>query len=736
MSISDFILKKKSMKPIRKRENICLQKPVVNLLAGSFSQEERQTLAELLDDRIGSDNKVHYCRLEPVPCKKDGEERFRPLWAEGLCLPQGYGLKQRRQLQEEARSLRDRLRNMAADYVNDIFNEVSTATYGHKARIRLNVLVNPEDIQAALLPELLPILKEEFGVYFPNGVHVDAYVFLDQKGYRREDSGDEKKAFSYLTLTEIEGMAREKIIQMPFMMSNYTSENCLEPFCGEERMVTAGLMMLVKDGASAEGKLKDGDTADSYDDYTFAQDCGQENGMWYSLGHFKLEVARDLIDCVVYRSLMLRMEQAAQSPEEGVKLSQMQLTEDQIDQLCADVLPISSFPPHIFYSMVKNGNVNVASMVNNTRRTVIQEVFGENLNLFYKLNCTRRYQERLEELMEVRVKKLQNAFTAMYEEEGYTLADMNVATNFILGHLEAVENECVRLKDAEQRELNRWLEERAEIANLKDVVKDTGEPRAFYQLAVQYLEKRVRGLHTEVKSEIARRYIETVQKTAQRYHGLARSVEEAERELSENIGRMIEEMTEDRLDIKCGNCVEYYTETVRKVIEEDGNFPAFIREINSRICSGELEDEQLFDEMIDYCDRRILTDSRFETDFEVEMLARLKNYKQFMTDESIYDYAFGTIMDNQKFYASYESFGTLNREVCFLVNPDNEFVSCTNKRMQNLKASRQLKVFFEKYFQDMDVLFMEGCFGIESLYNYGVYQNIWNKLESTEGAEG
>lgn len=728
MGISEFILKKKARKPIRHRENIRLQKPVVNLFAGSFQKEEYDALMNLLGGRIGSSNKVHYCQLSERTSDSDEKKHFKILWAEGLDIAGEYNLDMRRKIQEDGKQKIENLRNMAADYVNDIFNEVSTTVYSQKARIRLNVLVKPDDIQASLLSVFLPVLKEEFLVYFPNGVHVDAYVFLDQKGYKKGEKGDERKAFSYLSLSEIDSMVREKVIQMPFMLSNYTSDDCLDVDCGEERMTAAGLMMLVKDGISANGQ----EQVDHYDDSIFAEDCGQGEGFWYSVGHFRLEVARNLIDHIVYRTIMQQIQKVEDNREDGVKLSQMQLSEDQIDQNCAEVMGLSSFPPEIFYSMVKNRGVNVAAMVNDARGVVIQDVYGGNLELFYKLNCTRWYQERIADAMVVQTRKIQTVLTAMYEDEGYSLADMNMATNDILHHLEAIEKRCAQLKEAEHKSLDYWLEEKSGIANLTDVVRETGEPRAFYQLASQYLEKRAKGLHVEIKSEMVKQYIEAVKTTARQYQRLAGSVEEAERELFEDI-RLMEE---DELPIKYGNCEDYYSGLVRKLTEEDNRFHNFIRKLNSRICSGEVEGEQLFDAIVRYCDESILTDKRFKNDFAMEMLGRLKNFKKFNTEESIYDFAFETIMDNQKFYASYDTFANVNREVCFMVNPGNQFVTGANKRMQKLKASRQLKVFFEEYFNDMDVLFMEGRFDIKTLYNYSVYENTWKKLANTEENNG
>lgn len=195
-------------------------------------------------------------------------------------------------------------------------------------------------------------------------------------------------------------------------------------------------------------------------------------------------------------------------------------------------------------------------------------------------------------------------------------------------------------------------------------------------------------------------------------------------------------MMEDELKIKTGNCVAYYSDIVKKILEEDDKFSSFVRNVNSKICAGELEGEDLFEQMITYCDENVLNDSRFEKDFSVEMLKRLKNFEKFNTEEAIYDFAFETIMNNQKFYVSYDSFSNVNKEVCFLVNPNNKFVSGTNKRMQTLKTNKQLKVFFEEHFNDMDVLFMEGCFELETMYNFQVYKNVCERMKRSGGNDG
>lgn len=731
MGISEFILKKKAMKPIKQRQKIRLKKPIVNLFIGDFKAKEHEALISLLDDRVGLGCRINYVRISFT--NSGGEnERIMSLPIEGVAVPGAYEPKERENFQQEVSQKMDKLRNLAADYVNDIFNEVSTVSYPEKARIRLNVFVKPETMEAASLPYILPVLKEEFAVYFPNGVHVDAYVIMDQRGYKREERGDERKIFTYLSLNEIESLAVDKMIQMPIAMSNYVSGDYLDLECDEERMITSGLMMIIKDGMAASSSLVGEDKIDEYTDYSFIEDCKNNSGHWYSLGHFKLDVAEDLVDYIAYRALMVQMQKTTENLSAKTKLSQMELTEDQIDQFCGNLIPMSSFPSQIFYSMVKNSNANVASMVNNPRRAVIHSIYGDNLDLLYKLNCTNQYQRILEEQMVIRSKKIQKILTAMYEEEGYTLADMNAATNYILQHLEAIQEQCEIKKEAQHHSMDEWLEEVAGIANLRDIVKDTGEPKAFYQLASQYLDHKVLNLHIEIKLSVVQAYIETVMMIAKQYSALAVSVEGAIGELSEDINLMLE----DELKIRSGNIEEFYSDLVTKVLEEDGKFASFVRKVNSKVCAGELEGEELFEQMITYCDDNILTDERFEKDFAVEMLKRLKNFEKFNNEEAIYDFAFETIMDNKKFYANYDTFSKVNSEVCFLVNPNNKFVTGTNKRMQTLKTNRQLKVFFEEHFNDMDVLFMEGCFELESMYNFKVYKNVYEKMKTSGGNNG
>jgi hypothetical protein len=721
MGISEFISKKKAMQPLHKRENISLQKPVVNLFAGDFETEEQNALIGLLNDRIGSSNKVLYGKMEFWESRSKEQEPVRLIRFPGVAAPQSYDLKNRENLQKEVQDHINDIRNMTTDYVNDIFNEVSTASYAHKARIRLNILVKPECMDAAALPLVLPVLKDEFSVYFPNGVLIDVYAMLDQKGYRREEGGDARKAFTYLTLKEMEQLQGQSVVQMPFCLSNYTTEDCLNPDCIKERMITAGLMMLVKDGASAQGAMQ----ADTYDDAGFIEDCKRDTGKWYSLGHFKLEVATDLIDYIVYHAVMVQMQKVTENLSIKKKLSQMEVNEEQIDQMCGELLPITNFPPQFFYSMVKNSSVNVAGMVNRSRGSVINDVYGNNLELFFRLNCAQGYQDEMERTLSVRIKKISNMLSSMYEEEGYTLADMNAATNELLEHLKAMLNQCNQLRDAVRKEMDSWLEDRSGIANLREVIRDTGEPKAFYQLASEYLDKRVRDLKEKMKSDVLTELIGAVKQTAGQYLALAESLSDAVNEIDQNI----QLMEEEELKIKSGNCRAYYTGLTEKILNKNEDFSRFVRSVNGKICSGELEGDGLFNEIINYCDEKILSDDWFEEDFAVEMLKRLKNFEKFNTEESIYDFAFETIMNNQTFYANYVSFESINREVCFLVNPGNRFVTGTNQRMQKLKASRQMKVFFEEHFYDMDILFMEGCFDLESLYNYQVYENIYNRMK-------
>lgn len=721
MGISDFIAKKKALKPIRKREYIELRKPVINLFIGQFTDSEKKTLKDLLTGRIGENNKVNYLNVAygNSASHPDGSHECTLTFSD-VEKPEEHGtLKQWEELNQGIKDSR-LLEQTVRDYVNNIFNEVSTVPYIQKASIRLNLLIQMDSVETAILETLAESLKTELLVFFNNGVSVDAYCFLDQKGYRADEGGENRKAYDYLALQTVNAMVEKKLVKMAYCLSNYTSQECLQPDSMEERIRTAALTMLLKDGGSALSKFQ----VDTYDDDSFVTDCSGSNGNFYSLGHFKLEAAVNLIDYIVYDTVFERMSRGRESHPE-LQLERMELTEEQMNVFCQELLPITSFPPSVFFSMVKNSGEKASMIIHSTRAEVIESVYGQNLNLFYKFNCERNYETGIKEAMIKKEERITNILKTMYTEENYSLSDMNTMMNGILEHLTALKADCLSAQEAELRDMQIWLGERNAMADLRSVVKETKEPMAFYQIAMEYLDKMVRGLHLRVKLLVLDAYVQMIQRTARQYHSLSDKMAEAVEELKGDIDTMMV----DGIGITTSNVPDYYGALTENILSSDNQFEIFEKELNHEICSGDIDENYLFGQIIQYCDEKILSKKDFEKDFSVEMLKRLRNFEHYNSEESIYEYAFETIMENKVFYADVVTFDNLHETICFMVNPDNRFVTSTNSKMQQLKDNRQLKIFFEEHYDDMDVLYMEGHFGLESLYNYQIYENVYGQLK-------
>ena len=152
--------------------------------------------------------------------------------------------------------------------------------------------------------------------------------------------------------------------------------------------------------------------------------------------------------------------------------------------------------------------------------------------------------------------------------------------------------------------------------------------------------------------------------------------------------------------------------------------------INNQICNRELLGEDIYQKLIAFCDAEIIPDMRYSDDIAIEMLRRLKNYENFSTEEAIYNLAFDTIMKKRKYYANHTEFGRPYEAVCLLVNPENDFVNSTNDQMNKLQRNQQLQWFFEEHYNGMDILFLEGCFRVNDIYQYDLYKRVNETYEA------
>lgn len=709
-----------------KAQYIRLSKPVLNIFVGDFKTEELKTLTDLMENRVGTVKSIQYALL----CfgkkqNKPENERIKVFRFEKAATPKEFSLEARLEFQESVEKNCDFEERFSA-YIEEISDAVSTEQYSYRGQIRVNLLIRAEEFEAAALKYWLPVMQNLLSDYFPNMVRTDAYVFLDQRAQGGK-YGNQKRAFTYLTLEEIDQMAKAGAIQMPFCLSNQTSQNCLELYSMQDRIRTAGLMMLVKDGITSERG------ENSYSDEEFASDCsGYGDESWYSLGHFHMDVEEELIKLIVCRELLRQLLSGNDDLHLDDYLRRLELMEVQIQDECREMIAIPQTVDRIFYSMVKNTGVNAAGMVSNSRKNIIDAVYGANLDLFFQLNCGMLWKERMEEQMQTRKQKITSTFEA-FQQEGTSLADMNRIMGWMLECLNDVLKKKEQEEEAKRSELEVWCTERAGIANLRDRSKETGEPVAFYRLGQQYLAKKASSLHATMMRCALERYIEIIEQIRKPYQASYRMLETAERDLTGAIFRL-EREEKDKREILVENCQIFYGALTQKLVKNRAEIQAFLRSLEESMKGSSFNENNIFMRLIEFCGTNIMFLPEFEKNFEREMLQRLMGSERFDNKESIYELVITTIMENQKFYALVDTYQTPACEICFLVNSDNEFVKSTSEYMQRLRTNQQMKLFKEEHFDDMDVLFMEGRFDIKNLHLFTRYQQIFEKQNNMKGA--
>lgn len=727
MGISNFIRDKKKNGQMKRKENIELLRPVVNIFMGNFQNDEKEHLIQFLTERIGTSNKVNYCQISLGPGEEINDGQVHIIHITDVEEACEYTLEKWNLLHKQIEKSKQ-LPTIIKNFVNYIFNEVSTTAYASKGRIRLNFILQADWTGTAITSKLIQTMKDEFKEYFTNGVHLDVYCLLDQLGYTSEKYGEERKAFNYLCLDALDKAVEDQLVDMVYILANYTSIDCLEPDSIDEIMRTAGLAMLVKDGVSAKGNGYDRDT---YADVSFKEEAAAYKGNFNSLGNLKLAVDHDTIEYIVYKTVFDDLYQSVEN-EDSIKnvITQMDIEKEQLELQCGSIMGTSVFPERLFCSMVKAQNINVASFLNDNAESLLNAVYGKSLDYFWKINADVNM-EKQRDLIELKVKKINTTLRDAYISSQCSLAEVYIIITSVEKAFNQYTKEYYSKYMDTVQELKNWLSNRVEIHNLQAVVKETGEPRAVYILADQYLNKL---MHVEeaqnMHSVVSECYIQ-IQESVKYYRSQSDTIKKA----AEELDQIIKELESEDEKLLRGNMRNYYTRVTKQIMDSSTTYANFKRNLNTKICTKEVVGDSIYDDIINYCDSNILNNEEFDNDLSVEMIRRLKNYDRYTTDEAVYDLAFETIMNQRKYYASHTEFGSVFDAVCFLVNPNNTFVNSTNKRMKSLLAQQQLKLFFEDHFNGIDILFMEGCFAKDSIYKYKLYKTAYESLIQSKPEE-
>lgn len=724
MKITDCIQKQKENRLKRKRENIELLKPIVNIFLGSFSNDKADALIKLLDSRIGDSDKVNYSMLD---FGAGGESltiaKVRTLAVSDLKGVAEYNLNGRRALLEKVNSSQE-LEKVIGDYASEIFNKVARFTYQLKGIIRINILLKAENTQAVALERLIALLKQKFGVLYTEGVYIDVYCLLDQREYSQNQNSDERKSFTYLTLCELNRLAEDDgKINMAFCLSNYDSMDRLMTDSNvTKRILTSmGLMAIVKDGICANSNT----VGESYDDTSFKSNSRQYKGNLFSLGYMHLEKIPDAIDYVAYRSVLGRYRESERKINLEAILERMELNEVALNSFSSSVIGRPVANPDILLSMVKDTEVSVSELNYKTRGDILKDVFGNNLILFFEMNNKAGYEKRLEAELGKKLQAMKLVLDNLYRNDHYTVYEISALLKDLAAFLEDYISKNLDKSSVPSGRLDEWTNGKEKIVGKIDTVRETKEPVVFYRMAQDYLHIKLEELQYEVYSKLLDYLKDKIENWSGYYENLVTMLDSAIDELDDGLI----EILEGELELQGGNCRDYYSNRVNYILDKNRNgYKDFIQKLNEDICAGLYKEDAYFNRMIAYCNDNILTDECFDDDFSVEMLKRLKDYKQIHTDEDVYNMAYNTILDNQTYFINFIATGAINNEICFFVNTKSRFVDNKNSRIQDLRARNKIKIFYEDHFDGVDILFIEGCFGVDKIHGYTAMEQAFERL--------
>lgn len=709
-----------------------MKRPVVNVLLGDFSKEERAELAYYPGRYANAKKCIFWCGIA-------GQEETDVV----LELPAGaktYGFAERARLQEYVKTSGE-LRETLQHFADSVFNQAAAGSmvFQNTGSIRMNFLVKADEAAAGMLAPLLSCFDEVFEPYYNGHRQKDIYLFMDQRAYLTQ--AEERKASNYLTLVETNDLMRSEKgrtkPQLVYFLSNFDSRGMIRPDFEKERARAFGMMMLLKDS------MPDGGGHSVYSDEEFgdaaagmARQSQTEPGMFASLGYLSLESNELLARLSAYRTVFESMRKVRTELPYEEYLEELNL--DGLNDILRKSAARIRLSEMDWRSIPRSASVSESGLIGMPNEDCIEQLYGGNLELYLELNGSGGSTQS--EIAERWVKDLEKRIGELGRRERLNPLEIMELLKRVAALLSGKKEDCRQRVKGSRDDFHKWGAARCGNMN-KEKLPVTRESRTLYTQAQAFLNKRQSVYNDERKVELCEKLEQCLHIFLRRFAEYGELVAGACAELSQKICSIAGETPRDK-ELQVVNSEGYYSGVTEGILAGSRGYREMCEEIRNMVFGGEVRRstaEEIYRKVYRFCDQEITGSIGFRREFMAEIFVRLKGYRLSATRElrsadDIADYVLRKI-DSECKYHMFKSIydpPRTHEEMCFLLDADSEFARANRDATDAVAVeqirSKKLKLFCESGCERLEVLFLAGNIRLDELYQYESYRQAYEKL--------
>lgn len=725
------------------RTDLKLKRPVINCFLGRFEQGYPQVYTEYLTGKLGESAPVSHMVLEFGQIRKNYfPDCVKHIMVSGISCPKEY-TPDARETFKKTFAGSDSWKEVLHDYVSKVMNQVMVHDFLYRQQIKLCVFLEAESMEAAVFESVLEECLEQLSRHFTAKVAIDIYCLLDQKFYDAANYDAERSIFKYLLIQEIEKWVRGRdSYVMPYILSNYTSQYRFA--VGEEQwMEAAARNLILKESQSAValGSLAAGTKPVlEYTDADYTRRCHIE-GTFYSIGVGSMEIEEDTRRKIIYRTILRELVKGnSEERDNKAALDFLGISYSALQKKVEELLSGRMVSAEDLYYVAVDRSVEAAQIISGSRNRhmdVLGQLYGTNLDFFFKWNIEKGIPEEISEYCRQIAAKWRTDLQSFVISQNYTLSDIRVlmekALEFCKGKSRFEKEHADKEADFDRWKMTSMSDDEDE--RYDDIVRETGLPGVFYRLGSAYLERKISIMEAEIKCKLMEGIFSAVEQENERYFNLIREVDEILEYLDYEIEHDLHSASAEQLMIE--NMEEYYEDlTLRFLHSQSSGFTEFSRKINRKIHEKQLlHVDDLLERVRDFAENGIFSSNILERDVVKEIVSRVMYQNgETMTEDNVYERIYDMLKGKRTVYVSDKMYRANEIIFCFIADPKDNFIISQDELMGRRMDMETIYGFFSNQFDHIEIVFQYGRVWGSDIFSYqDVYEKEYLKWKKIHG---